>query len=178
MFFSNAKDTSGAQKLSRGGIPLANGDAFLPKPPPWAYPLWTAQEVYRNSSDRMSISTAQAIDQAMSHTTEAKMKYVNVSLSVEKRLLSRPMNMDAPNSHIGASRINLHQRAAHGSDLEWVRVVLRADPGVKMDDIGDQGLPRRKEHRRVPSTIAIEEVKVGISALFFFINLILFFLWF
>ncbi|XLR24898.1 hypothetical protein S83_052798, partial [Arachis hypogaea] len=40
----NSKDTSSPHKLSKGGIPLANGDALLPKPPPWAYPLWTTQE--------------------------------------------------------------------------------------------------------------------------------------
>ncbi|KAG5241946.1 phosphatidylinositol kinase beta [Salix suchowensis] len=126
---SNSKETSGTQKLSRGGIPLANGDAFLQKPPPWAYPLWTAQEVYRNSSDRMSQSTAEAIDQAMSHSSVTKMKFVNV--------------------------------ASHCNDLEWVRVVLTADPGVRMEDIEYAGVSRRKEHRRVPSTIAMEEVKAA-----------------
>ena len=50
--------------------------------------------------------------------------------------------------------------AGHVSDLEWVRVVLTADPGVRLEDIEDQAPPRRKEHRRVPSTVAIEEVKV------------------
>ena len=73
----SAKDTSNSQKLSKGGIPLANGDAFLQKPPPWAYPLWTTQEVYRNSADRMSLSTAQAIDQAMTPKPEGKVKLVN-----------------------------------------------------------------------------------------------------
>jgi phosphatidylinositol 4-kinase len=55
----------------------------------------------------------------------------------------------------------MHQNASHCNDLEWVRVVLTADPGVKMEDTGYAGAPRRKEHRRVPSTIAMEEVKVG-----------------
>ncbi|KAJ6682785.1 PHOSPHATIDYLINOSITOL KINASE [Salix koriyanagi] len=155
---SNNKDTSGAQNLSSGGIPLANGDAFLPKPPPWAYPLWTAQEVYRNSSDRMSQSTAEAIDQAMSHASETKMKFVNVSLSVEKKLPSQTV-IEPPKLNSGINC--MHQNAAHCSDLEWVRVVLTADPGVRMEDVGDEGVPRRKEHRRVPSTIAIEEVKAA-----------------
>ncbi|KAJ6775204.1 PHOSPHATIDYLINOSITOL KINASE [Salix purpurea] len=155
---SNNKDTSGAQNLSSGGIPLANGDAFLPKPPPWAYPLWTAQEVYRNSSDRMSQSTAEAIDQAMSHASETKMKFVNVSLSVEKKLPSQTV-IEQPKLNSGINC--MHQNAAHCSDLEWVRVVLTADPGVRMEDVGDEGVPRRKEHRRVPSTIAIEEVKAA-----------------
>ncbi|KAJ9177806.1 hypothetical protein P3X46_012978 [Hevea brasiliensis] len=153
---SNTKGTFGDQKLSRGGIPLANGDAFLPKPPPWAYPLWTAQEVYRNSSDRMSRSTAQAIDQAMSHSLEARLKFVNVSLSVVKQLPRQTHDI-----HPGINRSGLHQRATNGGEFEWVRVVLTADPGVRMEDIGDRGPPRRREHRRVPSTIAIEEVKAA-----------------
>ncbi|KAJ1412957.1 Protein kinase-like domain superfamily [Sesbania bispinosa] len=128
------RETSSSQKLSQGGIPLANGDALLQKPPPWAYPLWTAQEVYRNSNDRMSSSTAQAIDQAMTHVSEAK------------------KNLEGAHEAAGTG---------HDSDLEWVRVVLTADPGVRLEDIEDQAPRRRKEHRRVPSTVAIEEVKAA-----------------
>ncbi|KAL9462384.1 hypothetical protein AB3S75_000399 [Citrus x aurantiifolia] len=176
---SNAKDTSGPQKLSRGGIPLANGDAFLPKPPPWAYPLWTAQEAYRNSTDRMSESTAQAIDQAMTHKSDAKVKLVNLSLSVEKHVHIQSKNPDAPVTQSGINFSGMLPTAVHTTsnsnqigegvshtsrainDLEWVRVVLTADPGVRMEDIEYQGPPRRKEHRRVPSTVAIEEVKAA-----------------
>lgn len=181
LFFSNTKDTSGAQKLSKGGIPLANGDALLPKPPPWAYPLWTVQEGYRNSSDRMSSSTAQAIDQAMTHKSEAKVKLVNVSLSVQKKVArlpesSRPTTsfLDNPSGDLGSTSIRLMSSRSLGradltkkdkvgctNDLEWVRVVLTADPGVRMEDIEDQVQRPRRQHRRVPSTIAIEEVKVG-----------------
>ncbi|KAF9678995.1 hypothetical protein SADUNF_Sadunf07G0094100 [Salix dunnii] len=156
---SNSKETSGTQKLSRGGIPLANGDAFLQKPPPWAYPLWTAQEVYRNSSDRMSQSTAEAIDQAMSHSSVTKMKFVNVSLSVEKQFPSQSTITEASKLNSGIDCV--HQKASHCNDLEWVRVVLTADPGVRMEDIEYAGVSRRKEHRRVPSTIAMEEVKAA-----------------
>ncbi|KAJ6289247.1 hypothetical protein OIU76_025123 [Salix suchowensis] len=156
---SNSKETSGTQKLSRGGIPLANGDAFLQKPPPWAYPLWTAQEVYRNSSDRMSQSTAEAIDQAMSHSSVTKMKFVNVSLSVEKQFPSQSTIIEASKFNSGIDCV--HQKASHCNDLEWVRVVLTADPGVRMEDIEYAGVSRRKEHRRVPSTIAMEEVKAA-----------------
>jgi phosphatidylinositol 4-kinase B len=130
---------------------LANGDAFLQKPPPWAYPLWTAQEVYRNSNDRMSRSTAQAIDQAMTHVSEPK--FVSLNLSVETRYNEGVYEASG---------------AEHDSDLEWVRVVLTADPGVRLEDIEDKAPPRKKEHRRVPSTVAIEEVKVSLSALFYF----------
>jgi phosphatidylinositol 4-kinase len=141
--YSNFKEASSSQKLSQGGIPLANGDAFLQKPPPWAYPLWSAQEVYRNSNDRMSRSTAQAIDQAMTHVSEPKIKLVSLNLSVE-------------------TQYNGQEGAEHDSDLEWVRVVLTADPGVRLEDIEDQAPPRKKEHRRVPSTVAMEEVKVSL----------------
>ncbi|KAM5577762.1 phosphatidylinositol 4-kinase beta 1-like [Rosa sericea] len=158
---SNPKDTSGSQKLSRGGIPLANGDALLPRPPPWAYPLWTVQEVYRNSNDRMSSSTAHAIDQAMSHTPEAKKKFVTLKISVEKKLPSQTLKIENISNSSRGEALNCASKVARGSDLEWVRVVLTADSGVRMEDIEDQGPSRRKEHRRVPSTVAIEEVKAA-----------------
>ncbi|XP_021811972.1 phosphatidylinositol 4-kinase beta 1-like isoform X1 [Prunus avium] len=157
----NPKDISGSQKLSRGGIPLANGDALLTRPPPWAYPLWTVQEVYRNSNDRMSSSTAQAIDQAMSHTSEAKVKFVTVKISVEKKLHGQTVKAENISGSCQRGEAVTASKVAQGSDLEWVRVVLTADPGVRMEDIEDQGPPRRKEHRRVPSTVAIEEVKAA-----------------
>lgn len=181
--FSHTKDTSSSQKLSRGGIPLANGDAFLPKPPPWAYPLWTAQEAYRNSIDRMSMSTAQAIDQAMTHKSDTKGKLVHVSLSVEAQMPGKSKNMEIPGSQscskcsqiqtvaLNGDRaresISHSSREADSGDLEWVRVVLTANPGVRMEDIENQRPPRRKEHRRVPSTVAMEEVKVGYSIINF-----------
>ncbi|KAF8377111.1 hypothetical protein HHK36_030484 [Tetracentron sinense] len=181
---SHGKETSNAQKLSRGGIPLANGDAQLPKPPPWAYPLWSAQDVSRSGTDRMSRSTSHAIDQAMAQLWEAKVKFVHASLSVEKQLLNQSKNTERPDSDYIFQSGSLEPasvlvdvplssgevvqdatqllRTQEGNDLEWVRVVLTADPGVNMEDIEDQEPPRRKEHRRVPSTIAIEEVKVGL----------------
>lgn len=132
---------------------MANGDAFMQKPPPWAYSLSTAQEVYRNSTDRMSLSTVQAIDQAMTHKSEVKL--VNASLSVENRSNSAPKSVS-----IGVAGV---PRNGPDSDLEWVRVVLTADPGLRMESIADSGVPRRKEHRRVPSIIAFEEVRVSVS---------------
>lgn len=136
--------------------------------------------MYRNSNDRMSSSTAQAIDQAMAHMSEAKVKFVNVKLSVEKRFFSHSEDMEKPHSCSSIHCASTHaiqivskscqgeekranaSKSPHDNDLEWVRVVLTADPGVRMDDIEDQGPPRRKEHRRVPSTVAIEEVKVSL----------------
>eukprot|EP00268_Persea_americana_P033710 TRINITY_DN3333_c0_g2_i4.p1 TRINITY_DN3333_c0_g2~~TRINITY_DN3333_c0_g2_i4.p1 ORF type:complete len:1003 (+),score=194.93 TRINITY_DN3333_c0_g2_i4:504-3512(+) len=138
---SQTKETSDAQKLSRGGIPLANGDVQLPKPPPWAYPLSSAQDTHYNGSDRMSRSASQAIDQAMAHIWDAKVKFVLVTLSVEKQPVD---DLQGSEDH----------------DMGWVSVFLSADAGVKMEDIEDQ-VPRRKEHRRVPSTIAIENVKAA-----------------
>ena len=107
----------------------------------------------------MSQSTAEAIDQAMSHSSVTKMKFVNVSLSVEKQFPSQSTIIEA--SKLNSGNDCVHQKASHCNDLEWVRVVLTADPGVRMEDIEYAGASRRKEHRRVPSTIAMEEVKVG-----------------
>jgi phosphatidylinositol 4-kinase len=166
--YSISKEASSSQKLSKAGIPLANGDAFLQKPPPWAYPLWTAQEVYRNSNDRMSRSTAQAIDQAMTHVSEAKMRIVRVNLSVEKqshvqleKTNANPHDIERCPTSIYREHIQI-ERPEHDNDVEWVRVVLKADPGVRMEDIEDPAPRRRKEHRRVPSIVALEEVKVGL----------------
>lgn len=168
---SDTKDANNSQKLSRGGIPLANGDAFLPKPPPWAYPL-TGQDMQHGGYERMSRSASQAIDQAMAQLWEAKAKFVRVSLSVEKQQLSNSNKVDLHNSNCGTHCCDLQSdssregschasRPEDGSDFERVRVLLTADPGVSMDDIEDQEPPRRKEHRRVPSTVAFEEVKVS-----------------
>lgn len=156
---------------------MANGDALLQKPPPWAYPLWTVQEVYRNSNDRMSSSTAHAIDQAMTHTSEAKVKFVTVKISMEKKHSpSRSRDSEITESHssihcantqpfkIVSTSCQSDTGGTQGCDLEWVRVVLTADPGLRMDDIEDPTPPRRKEHRRVPSTVAIEEVKVSLMS--------------
>lgn len=150
---SGAKTTSTSLKLSKGGIPLANGDAFLHKPPPWAYPLSTAQEVYRNSADRMSLSTVEAIDQAMTHKSEVKL--VNACLSVETHSNSNTKSVSS--GVTGVLRTGLE------SDLEWVRLVLTADPGLRMESITDPKTPRRKEHRRVSSIVAYEEVRVSVS---------------
>ncbi|KAM7513799.1 hypothetical protein LguiA_003382 [Lonicera macranthoides] len=171
---SNTKDTSSTQKLSKGGIPLANGDALLPKPPPWAYPLWTGPDMYRSGYDRMSRSTSEAIDQAMAQLWESKMKFVRVSLSVEKQLLDQSKTIEVADSNCGIhcrglprssvpseDFVNSCQCGEDGNALEWVRVILTADPGVRMDDVEDQEPPRRKEHRRVPSTVLFEEVKAA-----------------
>lgn len=149
---------------------MANGDAFLQKPPTWAYSLWTAQEAYRNSNDRMSRSTAQAIDQAMTHVSEAKVKFVSVTLSVETQYNCQPEKTAVADLHGDSQhpasiyRESAHEavRAKHNNDLEWVRVVLAADIEVRLEDIEDQAPPQRKEHRRIPSTVAIEEVKVSL----------------
>ncbi|MED6186703.1 Phosphatidylinositol 4-kinase beta 1 [Stylosanthes scabra] len=162
---SNSKDTSSPHKLSKGGIPLANGDALLPKPPPWAYPLWTTQEVYHNSNDRMSRSTAQAIDQAMTHVSEPKFNFVSVSLSVESQLHVQ-LEKTEVDLHVRSqgpydNNVGEMARQGHNSDAECIHVVLTVDPGLRMEDIGEQASRRRREHRRVPSTVAIEEVKAA-----------------
>lgn len=133
---------------------MANGDALLPKPPPWAYPLRSGQDMYHTGYDRMSRSTSDAIDQAMAQLWEAKVKFVHVNFSVEKQF----DHNDADCDRTGEVDCACKPKDVHNS--EWVRVVLSAEPGISMDDIVDQDPPRRKEHRRVPSTVAIEEVKV------------------
>ncbi|PWA90390.1 phosphatidylinositol 4-OH kinase beta1 [Artemisia annua] len=164
---STVKDGSTSQKLSRGGIPLANGDAFLPKPPPWAYPLSNGQDLYHSGYDRMSRSASDAIDQAMGQLWDSKAKFVNVRLLVDSPVPCCSNNFEGSSSDFdshhcqGRECSNYPSKSAEGSDLEWVRVVLTADSGVSMDDIEVQEPPRRREHRRVPSTIAFEEVKAA-----------------
>lgn len=180
---SNTKDSSSTQKLSRGGIPLAYGDALLPRPPPWAFPLGTAQDMYHSGHDRMSGSASQAIDQAMAQLWEAKMKFVHVNLSTEIQLshenvgetptsnssscccgvqaASGPMEVSTNGDQCRSKLHSSERERGANCDLEWVRVVLTADPGVRLDDIVDQEPPRKKEHRRVPSTVAMEEVKAA-----------------
>lgn len=142
---------------------MANGDALLHKPPPWAYPLWTGHDMYNSGYDRMSRSTSQAIDEAMAQIWEAKVKFVRVNLSVESQSSWGDFSCSEPVSSDGSRNgevVTHGPQLKHGSDSEWVKVVLTADPGVSMDDVVDQEPTRRKEHRRVPSTVAIEEVKV------------------
>lgn len=79
----------------------------------------------------------------MAHLWEAKVKFVHVSLSVEQQLLDNSENGEDHN-------------------VEWVSVILTAVPGVNMEDVEVHEPARRKDHRRVPSTIAIEEAKVGL----------------
>ncbi|XP_058786529.1 phosphatidylinositol 4-kinase beta 1-like isoform X1 [Vicia villosa] len=165
---SISREASRSQKHSKGGIPLANGDALLKKPPTWAYPLWTAQEVYRNSNDRMSRSTAQAIDQAMTHVSEAKIRFVSVNLSVERQSHGQlektnvdPHGVGWCSAAVYRDGIQEMERPEHDNNMEWVRVVLKADPGVRMEDIENPTPRRRKEHRRIPSTVALEEVKAA-----------------
>ncbi|KAL6588179.1 Phosphatidylinositol 4-kinase beta 1 [Orobanche minor] len=151
---SNSTDASNSQNLSRGGIPLANGDALLPKPPPWAYPLSTGQDMCHSGYDRMSRSTSEAIDQAMAQMWDAKVRFVHVNFSVEKCSVPA-VNCVETREVVSACYLK------DSCDLERVRVVLSAEPGISMDDIVDPDPPRRKEHRRVPSTVAIEEVKAA-----------------
>ncbi|KAG2293466.1 hypothetical protein Bca52824_040135 [Brassica carinata] len=132
----SAKDASNSQKLSKGAFHWPTG-TILQKPPPWAYPLWTTQEVYRNSADRMSLSTAQAIDQAMTPKSEVKVKLVNV-LSVENCTSALESLSDPFDGLSDAPRTELN------TDLEWVRVVVTADPGLRMESIPDPAVPREK----------------------------------
>ncbi|CAA6667722.1 unnamed protein product [Spirodela intermedia] len=180
---SRTKEAPGARKVSKTGIPLANGDAQLPKPPPWAYPLWNPGNLHHHGEDKMLRSTSEAIDQAMAHLWEAKVKFVHVTLSVENVSANCSKGSEQQDSGHEVEGANLHSLSdsveyssyceSDGWDLprvsgpkvncglERVRVGLSAVPGVSMEDVSDQEPPRRKEHRRVPSTVAIEEVKAA-----------------
>lgn len=155
---SQTKVTSDVQKLSRGIIPLANGDVQSPKPPPWAYPLWSKQPAHHFDTDRMLINTSQAIDQVMAQLWEAKVKIVHVNLSVEDQKFGMSRHGEG-NHPISIRDMNTDFIGNTDENVERVIVSLSAIPGVNMEDVVDQEAPRRKEHRRVPSTIAIEEVK-------------------
>lgn len=193
---SQNRDSS-SHKLSRGGIPLANGDVQLQRPPPWAFPLWNQHDVQRNSTDQMLRSASQAIDQAMAHLWEAKVKFVHVSLSVDHQSVRgssennesgvtsvKPVNNDLlkqseqmiSNSLCAndvktetedgdrsgnAGSTHLAGNSEQFTDEEWISVTLTAVPGVNMEDLEDQEPAKRKEHRRVPSTIAMAEVKAA-----------------
>lgn len=193
---SQNKDSS-SHKLSRGGIPLANGDVQLQRPPPWAFPLWNQHDVPRNSTDQMLRSASQAIDQAMAHLWEVKVKFVHVSLSVDRRNVQNSLENNEPgvisaklgnndfrkdSEHMTSNSIQVndvktetevgdrlrdagstHQAGNRDqlTDEEWISVTLTAVPGVNMDDLEDQEPAKRKEHRRVPSTIAMAEVKAA-----------------
>eukprot|EP00252_Welwitschia_mirabilis_P027329 TRINITY_DN9356_c0_g2_i1.p1 TRINITY_DN9356_c0_g2~~TRINITY_DN9356_c0_g2_i1.p1 ORF type:complete len:1022 (-),score=253.54 TRINITY_DN9356_c0_g2_i1:426-3416(-) len=163
---SENKDTT-PNKLSRGGIPLANGDVQLHRPPPWAFPLWNQHDTRLSGTDQMLRSASQAIDQAMSHLWEARVKFVHVSLSVQKQC---PTVQSFSELETGFENGQRSQNSANGSesvmrdrtsDNDWVHVTLSAIPGVNMEDVEEEAPERRKEHRRVPSTIAMAEVKAA-----------------
>ncbi|KAG8091011.1 hypothetical protein GUJ93_ZPchr0011g28559 [Zizania palustris] len=163
---SHSKGSSDVNKLSKGGIPLANGDVQLPKPPPWAYPLWSRHEPQNYETDRILKSTSQVIDQAMAQLWEAKVKFVNVSFSVEKLGRSRSIAISDSGRRSRQATTDSHDpsgdpHAIADQPIEWVKVTLSAVPGVNMDDVDDNEPTRKKDHRRVPSTIAIEEVKAA-----------------
>ncbi|KAH9311814.1 hypothetical protein KI387_026849, partial [Taxus chinensis] len=193
---SENRDSS-SHKLSRGGIPLANGDVHLQRPPPWAFPLWNHQDVQHNSTDQMLRSASQAIDQAMTNLWEAKVKFVHVSLSVDKQsqdvqsypgnskpgnisentannVLNKDGEQKAPISSLVMSNMikNGYRLGDAGiadkggikeqvTEEEWITVTLTAVPGLNMEDVEDQETARRKDHRRVPSTVAMAEVKAA-----------------
>ncbi|KAM3293567.1 hypothetical protein ACQJBY_036866 [Aegilops geniculata] len=166
---SHAKGSSDVNKLSKGGIPLANGDVQLPKPPPWAYPLWSRHEPQNYETDRMLNSTSQVIDQAMAQLWEAKVKFVNVSFSIEKIGRSRSIAMSESGRRIRQPTAESHDlsgdsQAVVDQPIEWVKVTLSAVPGVNMEDVDDNEPTRKKDHRRVPSTIAMEEVKIIVKS--------------
>ncbi|KAJ0613120.1 putative 1-phosphatidylinositol 4-kinase [Helianthus annuus] len=154
---SIVKEGSTSQKPSRGGIPLANGDAFFTKTSSMglsvvkrarSLPFWSRHD--------------DAIDQAMGQLWDSIAKFVNVRLVVNDSSPCCSNNFEGSNSGFGPHHFQGREGSncrPDGSDLEWVRVVLTADSMVRMDEIEVQEPPRMREHCRVPSTIAFEDVK-------------------
>jgi phosphatidylinositol 4-kinase len=207
-------------KTVKGGIPLANGDAQLQRPPPWAYPL--QPDVQQPNTQQLLRSASKAIDVAMAHLWESKLKVVDVSFSVQPRkpqLAGRQMESPNPSERVddlttcncsrlegepvecrspstctlggsglqkdglsmsreprGADEPRSQEKAkvknpwgrskkkdSGDKEEEWVTVVLSVVPGVNMEDIEEEQPARKKDHRRVPSTIAMAEVKAAVE---------------
>jgi hypothetical protein len=228
------KQLNAGTKTAKGGIPLANGDAQLQRPPPWAYPL--QPDVQQPNTQQLLRSASKAIDRAMAHLWESKLKVVDVSFSIELRKPqsaarqmetlkfeqriedSRSLDTDQDCQHSGPSFTSCNCSRMEGEpgecrcpsactlggsgllkdlvsgelrgtdelmntrfqekskaknpwgrkkqkdnseDEEWVSVVLSVVPGLNMEDIEEEQPARKKDHRRIPSTIAMAEVKVS-----------------
>ncbi|KAG6541010.1 hypothetical protein Mapa_017583 [Marchantia paleacea] len=210
----------------RGGIPLANSDVQFPRPPSWAFPTWNHPMQHPNT-EQLLRTASKAIDQALAQLLDSKLKVVDVTLSVKKRVGPRSdsgnlrisdnedalvctstgsrgedeLRSEAGNSTDG-EQVALERsreetlnggsvednkredcagqsgdRGAEGSlasvsesveaagllsdgssEEEWVTVVLTSVAGLNMEDVEEEHPVRKKEHRRVPSTIAMAEV--------------------
>ncbi|CAK9192430.1 unnamed protein product [Sphagnum jensenii] len=167
-----AKDSGTGVKLARRGIPLASGDAQLQRPPPWAYPL--QPDIQQPNTQQLLRTASKAIDLAMAHLWETKLKVVDVSFSVQLRKqetfgvdIAQPecrvgTGNELPQVSLGRS-CHAANREPAGEQMEWVSVTLSVVPGVKMEDVEEEQPARRKEHRRVPSKIAMDEVKAAVA---------------
>ncbi|KAL2621684.1 hypothetical protein R1flu_001889 [Riccia fluitans] len=209
----------------RGGIPVANGDVQFPRPPPWAFPTWNHPMQHPNT-EQLLRSASKAIDQALAQLLDSKLKVVDVTLTVNRRVAQRLDSVDlrpsdAEDSSVstltgssreaagsgnaeatdgdGTSSVRTQEENWQESDLgekkcsesmvscagreaddsirtgnesqgaacpcsegnaeeEWVSVVLTSVAGLNMDDVEEERPVRKKEHRRVPSTVAMAEV--------------------
>lgn len=243
------KEAGAGTKLAKGGIPLANGDAQLQRPPPWAYPL--QPDVQQANTQQLLRTASKAIDLAMAHLWETKLKVVDVSFSVqptehhklncqvkgvklgeeerpgkeESRCYSSRVSNSMETEHAsqglgtacrcihsegevgncsnpstctinnndlrkhqlavkarpgGTDELHSHrQDSCEGDKLEmlkdrgcflvhsrdgeeWVSVTLSVVPGVNMEDVEEEQPERKREHRRVPSTVAMAAVTVSV----------------
>ncbi|KAL9690822.1 hypothetical protein QQ045_011233 [Rhodiola kirilowii] len=119
--------------------------------------LKNTQETYCNSHDRMSSSTSLAIDQAMAHLRAAKIKFVNVNFTVEKKFPHRCYSSEVTIVALarcchGEDNDTCDTLGSHCNDLEWARVVLIADPGVSMDDVYNCGGSRTTSLEGTPQS--------------------------
>ncbi|EFJ26597.1 hypothetical protein SELMODRAFT_97324 [Selaginella moellendorffii] len=136
---SSVRDSRDSSIRPRGGIPLANGDAHVQRPPPWAYPVWNSQQ---SGSENYLRSASRAIDRAMAHDWETNVKVVELNLHV----LERTDDSD---------------RGEKCNESELVQVSLRAVVDMNMEDVGEDFTAKRKDHRRVPSTVAMDAVRAA-----------------
>jgi phosphatidylinositol 4-kinase B len=114
--------------------------------------LWSQHETQNYETDRMLKSTSQVIDQAMAQPWEAKVKFVNVSFSIEKLGRSRSLEISDTGRKLRHTTTDSHDpedsQAIEDQPIEWVKVTLSAVLGVNMDDVDGNEPTRKKDHRR------------------------------
>lgn len=96
------------------------------------------------STEHYLKSASKATDLAVAYMGEAKLKFVDVY---------KPPSWTYKTVR-GRENEGLQMKVCD----EWVRVTFTAVPGFAMEDVG-----RRREHRRVGSTIAMAEVTFSIA---------------
>eukprot|EP00897_Mesotaenium_endlicherianum_P006775 jgi/Mesen1/6125/ME000313S05253 len=93
----DGQEDSACKSSGSGGIPLANGDAKLPRPPPWALYMWNAAAPAKpDGASTPAKASADAVDLALAPNWGGPLKVVDVALTVKKRR-TRHSKKDAGN---------------------------------------------------------------------------------